>query len=152
MTSSLPRDLAERPRDERYGVPVPFASEQDGHVDLGEVDLGEVVKKRAIQCALSRICGLCGRSLSWGVTFVGSEAEAAGNAFHYPPLHEACAEAALEIYPPLGVPVLGQAEVLAEWALVVTGGFELERPASRQGDTRVVFHANSITQIRQVLG
>lgn len=145
MTKSVPVALAERPRHERYGVPVPFASERDG-----QGELGEVVKKRAIQCALSRICGLCGMSLSWGVTFVGSTDEASANAFHFPPLHETCAEAALEIYPPLGVPVLGQAEVRDEWSLVVTGGFELERPATRDGDTRVVFHANSVSRTRQV--
>jgi len=135
-----------RARDGRFGVPIPFVSE---HED-GSVDLGRVVKKRAIQCALSRICGLCGISLEWGVTFLGSPREADSNAFHYPPLHLACAQAALEVYPSLGVPVLGQTEKLTEWAHVVTGGFELERPASRQGDPRVVFHANSVSEDRRV--
>jgi hypothetical protein len=132
--------------DPRFGVPVPFACERDG----AGADLGAVVKRRAIQCALSRVCGLCGGSLEWGVTFLGSPAEAAANAFHFPPLHRGCAEAALEVYPGLGVPVLGQSEPLSEWVLVVTGGFELERPASRDGDVRVVFRPNAVTDRRRV--
>jgi hypothetical protein len=85
MTPSLPADLAERPHDLRYGVPVPFACQPDD----GTGDLGEVVKKRVVQCALSRICGLCGISLSYGVTFLGSPEEAEANLFHFPPLHRA---------------------------------------------------------------
>ncbi len=138
----LPAELAERQRDPAYDVPVPFA--------CGDETLGAPVKKRVLQCALSRICGLCGRSLSWGVTFVGSLEEAGANAFHFPPLHQECAEAALDVYPRLGVPVLGQDAPLDEWVLVVTGGFELVRPASRQEDMRVTFTANSVTERRTV--
>ena len=138
----LPHDLAERPRDATYDVPVPFA--------CGDDALGAPVKKRVLQCALSRICGLCGRSLSWGVTFVGSPAEGEAGSFHFPPSHRECAEAALALYPRLGVPVLGQDVLLAEWAVVVTGGFELVRPASRQEDMRVRFTANSVTERRTV--
>ena len=137
----LPGPLAERPRDTTYDVPVPFA--------CGEA-LGAPVKKLVLQCALSRICGLCGRSLSWGVTFVGSPEEAEANAFHFPPLHEACADAALATYPRLGVPVLGQAVPLDTWALVVTGGFELVRPTSRGGDMRVHFTANAVSDRRTI--
>jgi hypothetical protein len=142
VSVTLPADLAERPYHLRYGVPVPFACEAED----GTVDLGEVVKKRVVQCALSRICGLCGRSLSYGVTFLGSPEEAEANLFHFPPLHRACAEAALELYPRLGVPVLGQLLVLHEWAMVVTGGFELIRPQSREGDMRMAFRMNSPTE------
>ena len=142
MTGPVPPALAERPAHLRYGVPVPFVCQDDE----GTVDLGTVVKKRVVQCALSRICGLCGRSLSYGVTFLGSPQEADANLFHFPPLHRACAEAALDVYPRLGVPVLGQQLVLHEWAMVVTGGFELIRPASREGDMRMAFRTNSATE------
>jgi len=142
VSVTLPADLAERPYHLRYGVPVPFVCEADD----GTVDLGEVVKKRVVQCALSRICGLCGRSLSYGVTFLGSPEEAEANLFHFPPLHRECAEAALDLYPRLGVPVLGQLLVLHEWAMVVTGGFELVRPESREGDMRMAFRMNSPTE------
>ncbi|QWZ07270.1 hypothetical protein KRR39_17625 [Nocardioides panacis] len=138
----LPRALAERPRDATYDVPVPFA--------CGDDALGAPLKRRVLQCALSRVCGLCGRSLSWGVTFVGSPAEGEAGAFLFPPSHRECAEAALLLYPRLGVPVLGQDAPLAEWAVLVTGGFELVRPASRQGDMRVRFTANSVSERRTV--
>ena len=142
MSVPVPADLLERPRDLRYDVPVPFACQDDE----GAFDHGAVVKKRVVQCALSRICGLCGRSLTWGVTFLGSAEEAGENLFHFPPLHRECAEAALELYPRLGTPVLGQQLVLHEWVLVVTGGFDLVRPESRHGDMRMGFRTNSATQ------
>jgi hypothetical protein len=152
-------DLSERRHDVRHRVPVPFASDPFAGYGVdhrqqpsGPADLGGIVKARAIQCALSRVCGLCGMSLATGpsasTTFVGSAAEAAGNTFAFPPMHPDCADFALETYPPLGVPVLGQPLVLDEWALVVTGGFELERPAERGAP--VFFHPNSVTERRAV--
>ena len=141
----MPSDLADRPRSE--GVPVPFVCE-DEH---GGFDLRAVRKRRAIQCALSRICGLCGISLGWPVAFIGSAEEADANAMHFPPLHEACAEAAAVLYRPLGEGVLGVDVAPQDWVLVTTGGFELERPAGRDGDQRVVFHPNSVAERRTVL-
>jgi hypothetical protein len=136
---TLPPDLADRPRAQERGVPVPFACEGED----GRFDIRSVSKRRAIRCALSRICGLCGISLGWPVAFIGSEAEADGNALHFPPLHEACAEAARRLYPELGEGVLGIPGPPGSWVLVTTGGFEIERPADRRGDQRVVFHPNS---------
>ncbi len=103
-------DLSERRNDLRHDVPVPFASDAfAGYgVDFrqeptGPADLGGVVKARAIQCALSRVCSLCGMSLATGpsaaTTFVGSVAEADANAFEFPPMHPDCADFALETYP-----------------------------------------------------
>jgi hypothetical protein len=140
----LPADLADRPRSQEGGVPVPFAcADEDGGFDVRAVR-----KRRAIQCALSRICGLCGLSLGWPVAFLGSEEEADANALHFPPLHEACAEAALRVYAPLGRGVLGIDDPPESWVLLTTGGFELERPADRHGDQRVVFHPNSVAERR----
>ena len=137
---ALPADLADRPRTELGDFPVPFACEDED----GGLDLRVVHKRRAIRCALSRICGLCGSSLGWPVAFLGSAEEVASNALHFPPLHRPCAEAALEVYAPLERGVLGIATAPADWVMVTTGGFELERPAGRVGDQRVVFHPNSV--------
>ena len=147
-------DLSERRHDLRHDVPVPFASDPFAGYGTdhrlrptGPADLGGVVKARAIQCALSRVCGLCGLSLATGpaaaTTFLGSVAEADANTFVFPPVHMDCAELALDTYPALRVPVLGQRLVLTEWAVVVTGGFELERPAERGAP--VLFHPNSVS-------
>lgn len=140
----VPPDLADRPRTEVGGFPVPFACEDED----GAVDLATVRKRRVIRCALSRICGLCGVSLGWPVAFLGSVAEVEANALHFPPLHQECAEAAVEVYRPLDRGVLGIEAAPAQWQMVTTGGFELERPAGREGDQRVVFHPNSVLERR----
>jgi len=137
---TMPDDLADRPRAEDYGVPVPFACQEED----GSFDVHAVVKRRVVQCALSRICGLCGSSLRWPVAFLGAPEEADANAFHFPPLHEGCAEAAGGLYVAVGDGALGIDCTPEEWVLVTTGGFELERPAYRRGDQRVVFHPNSV--------
>jgi hypothetical protein len=138
--------LSERTVDAELGVPVPFVSEYDD----GRVDHARTNRKRIIQCALSRICGLCGNSLGWPVAFLGSAEEAEANAFTYPPLHSSCAEEALQTYPPLGAGFLGPGELPRTWALVTTGGFELERPADRTGDQLVRFHPNAIREDRRI--
>lgn len=137
----MPADLADRPADPVHDLPVPFACQDED----GTGDLESLRKRRVLRCALSRICGLCGISLAWPVAFLGSHEEADANGFHFPPLHEACAEAALALYPrvPGALGIDGDA-----WVLVTTGGFELERPADRSGDQRVVFHPNSVTERR----
>lgn len=140
----LPADLDGRPRAQEGGVPVPFSCEDED----GGFDVRSVSKRRAIRCALSRICGLCGTSLGWPVAFLGTEQEVADNALHFPPLHEACAEAALGVYLPLGEGALGIEAPPQEWVLVTTSGFEIERPADRRGDQRVVFHPNSVVERR----
>ena len=156
-TLSSGMDLSERRHDLRHDVPVPFASDpQAGYgVDRSAVpaehaDLGAVINARAIQCALSRVCGLCGMSMSGPTTFVGSQADAEDNTFRFPPMHAECADFALEAFGSLGVPVLGQPLVLTEWEVVETGGFELERPARRGPDMHVLFHPNSVRDRRTV--
>jgi hypothetical protein len=150
-------DLSERRHDLRHGVPVPFASDEHSGYNVdhrqaptGPADLGAVVNARAIQCALARVCGLCGLSMSGVTTFVGSPEEAEANTFGFPPMHADCATFALATYPGLGVPVLGQPLVLRDWAVVETGGFELERPARREPGMRVLFHPNSVSDSRTV--
>jgi hypothetical protein len=146
-------DLSERRHDLRHDVPVPFASDRFSGYGVdhrqepsGPADLGAVVKARAIQCALSRICSLCGLSMSRPTTFVGSMSEAESNSFGFPPMHADCADFALETYPRLGVPVLGQELVQREWTVVTTGGFDLERPMERGAP--VLFHPNSVIETR----
>ncbi len=136
----LPAALADRPTDPSYGVPVPFACERDD----GPYSLALLNRKRVIQCALSRICGMCGLSLDNPVVFVGTADDADRNDFRLPPLHLACAQAALALYPELPTPVLAYPQRTHEWALVVTGGFELERPTVR-GEA-VTFRPNSVTE------
>lgn len=126
------------------GLPVPFACEDDG----GALDHSSVVKRRAIRCALSRVCGICGETLTRPVAFIGSEEEAGKRLFAFPPTHLACARAALELFVPIGGRHLGHAEAPLRWALVTTGGFDLIRP-TRRGDP-VAFHPNSILETEYI--
>jgi hypothetical protein len=104
-----------------------FAQQRDD----GTVDATGVVKKRAIQCALSRICGSCGQPLTWPVTFVGSAEEAADLMFAFPPLHPSCAVDLLR-------------DAADERVMVRTGGFDLVRP-TRRGEP-VLFRPNSVIE------
>lgn len=143
-SDGLPPAFADRPGDPSYGVPVPFVCERDD----GPYSLAALNRKRVIQCALSRICGMCGRTLSNPVVFVGTADDADRNEFRVPPLHPDCARAALSLYPTLATPVLGYEKRSTTWALVRTGGFELERPMVR-GEA-VTFRPNSITSEQRI--
>jgi len=92
--------------------------------------LDDLVGARVTQCALSRICGACGRPLGRPVAFVGTPSEVGRNAFHAPPLHVSCAD-----------------DVLRErddWVLVTTAGFEFVRPGREDEDRRPTFEPNSL--------
>lgn len=134
--------LAERPT--LGGLPVPFACEDDE----GTLDHSRVVKARAIRCALSRVCGVCGDPLTRPVALIGGSEEAEMGLFAFPPTHLGCAEEALALFVPIGGRHLGQAEPPLTWTLVTTGGFDLVRP-TRRGEP-VQFHPNSITDIRAI--
>ncbi len=92
---------------------------------------GAPVRRRVIQCALSRVCGACKESLGRPIAFVGDPDEVVRNAFHGAPLHTTCAD---DVRRQLG----GDLEV------VLTSGFELVRPASHDLDQRVRCVPNSL--------
>jgi len=142
---AAPRSFAELPIDVDLAVPVPFACGTDtGHGDPGVVPSARRLDHRRVtQCALSRICGVCGSGLGRPIAFIGSESELARNAFHFPPCHVNCAEALRAAYASLNRPVLGQDEVTA-WTLVTTASFEFVRANREDADRRPTFQPNSI--------
>lgn len=87
--------------------------------------------RRVVQCALSRVCGGCGRPLGRPIAFVGTSEEVDRNAFHGPPLHQECASALVD----LGV---------AGPEVVTTAGFEYVRPTAEGVDRRPTFVPNSL--------
>jgi len=129
-----PKKFAELPVDHELGVPVPFACSSAREID----------PRRVPQCALSRVCGICGAGLGRPIAFIGSADEAARNAFHFPPAHVECAEALLTAYAEVDAAVLGQPDPLAEWTLVTTAGFEYVRAGREQIDRRPTFQPNSL--------
>lgn len=92
---------------------------------------GALDQRRVIQCALSRVCGGCGRPLGRPIAFVGTADEVGRNEFHAPPLHQGCAASLVQ----LGV---------AGTSLIATAGFEFVRATSEDADRRPRFVPNSI--------
>jgi hypothetical protein len=120
---------------------LPFASRGDLGLD----------RRKVTQCALSRICGVCGQSLARPVAFLGSTLEADRNEFHFPPSHVGCAETALSVWAGSRSAALGHLSPPEGWALVTTSGFEYIRPSGESDDRRSVFSPNSVISTR-VLG
>ena len=140
-----PREFAELPRDAE-GRHVPFAcgTGEDGRVSAASLD-----KRRVTQCALSRVCGVCGAGLGRPIAFFGTPVELGRNAFHFPPSHLTCAERLLEEY--AGAErMLGQEGAVSGWTIVTTGGFEFVRAGSADVDKRPVFSPNSILEEHRV--
>ncbi len=119
---------------------LPFAS-------MGDLGLD---RRKVTQCALSRICGVCGESLARPVAFVGSSAEAERNAFHFPPSHVKCAEAALIAWAGSNSAVLGHTSEPEAWAMVTTSGFEYVRPPAGTDERRSVFSPNSVISTKVI--
>jgi hypothetical protein len=155
--SDLPPDLADRPYDAELGLPIPFVNEFDD----GSHDFGAINRRRSIQCALSRLCGMCGTSLEYDIAFLGGPKAAESRSYTDPPMHVACAEAALVLCPHLArhtaprAPVEGErrrlrpgvttADMFAgdrpeEWVLYLTHNFEIERATAEGGGLVLVFH------------
>ncbi len=118
---------------------LPFAS-------MGDLGLD---KRKVTQCALSRICGVCGESLARPVAFLGSAHEADRNAFHFPPTHPTCADIALEVWG-VSSAALGHVQAPEGWAVVTTSGFEFVRATEEWGDNRPVFVPNSVLEDRRL--
>ena len=140
-----PRPFAELPLDEELGTPVPFAC------GTGEPASARVLDHRRVtQCALSRICGVCGAGLGRPIAFLGSPEEEARLAFHFQPTHLECAEQLLAVYADVRGTVLGQTEPFDQWVIVTTGGFEYVRPRSQDVDRRATFEPNSLLEERRI--
>ena len=94
-------------------------------------DEGALVRRKVVQCALSRVCGGCGRPLGRPVVFVGSSVEVGRNEFHAPPMHPTCADDVRRALDPT-------------WEVVSTSGFEFVRPGADDLDPDPRFVPNSL--------
>ena len=96
-------------------------------------DEGALVRRKVTQCALSRICGVCGTPLGRPIVFVGTQREVGRNAFHAPPLHAECVQRLRD--DPVADPT---------WQVVSTAGFEFIRPVLNDLDPDPRFEPNSL--------
>lgn len=143
-----PRAFADLPRDPELGTPVPFACGTDDPYgaarDGSPLSVRHLDGRRVTQCALSRICGVCGDGLGRPLAFIGSPDEAGRNAFHFPPTHLDCARALVAAFDGVTEPVLGQPEPVPSWVLVTTSSFEYVRPGREQVDRRPTFQPGAL--------
>ncbi|MFJ4189407.1 hypothetical protein [Kitasatospora sp. NPDC089509] len=121
----LPPGLAERPRDPRRGLPIPVVNERpDGTPDFVVLN-GE----KALRMASLHRCSLCGLPLGGPAAFLGGPVSAKTGHYSDPPMHEACAEAALTLCPHIARPHARRAsERQLPDDVTVPVGFTLERP------------------------
>jgi hypothetical protein len=133
--------FAELPRDPELGVPVPFACGTPAYPpsDADGPTVRHLDGRRVTQCALSRVCGICGAGLGRPLAFLGTQAEADRNAFHFPAAHLECALGLREALSGVPTAVLGQRDPVEEWVLVTTAAFEFVRPAGPDADPRPTF-------------
>lgn len=125
---------------------VPFVATDPG----GAGDVAVLQRARVVQCALSRVCGVCAQTLDRPLHLLGTAAEADDNAFRLPPVHAACVDDLLAVLTAAGDgAVLGhEAGPDRRWTLVTTGGFDLVRPTARDG--LHLFRPNAVVERRQV--
>jgi hypothetical protein len=142
-----PRPFEELPVDPELGLPVPFACGTPVPGSPSSPTARELQRSRVIQCALSRVCGVCGASLGRPLTLLGTGEEVDRNAFHFPPSHLDCATGLVGAYAGTTAPVLGQPEGHRTWHLVTTGGFEFVRPNREDLDQQPRFEPNSVLEI-----
>ncbi|MFJ2866864.1 hypothetical protein [Kitasatospora sp. NPDC087314] len=133
--TNLPPALAARPRDEKRGLPIPVVNMHDGAVDFVTLN-GEA----SLRLALADRCSLCGEPLTGPAAFLGGPMSAQTGYYSDPPMHEACAEAALTLCPHIArpharraserrvaedssVPVGFTVEKPEEWVMVVASGY-----------------------------
>ncbi|MFJ6776798.1 hypothetical protein ACIQOV_38560 [Kitasatospora sp. NPDC091257] len=131
----LPPALAARPRDEKRGLPIPVVNMHDGAVDFVTIN-GTV----ALRLALGRRCSLCDEPLAGPAAFLGGPKSAESGYYSDPPMHEACAQAALMLCPHIArpharraserrliedasIPVGFTEEKPEEWVMVIASGY-----------------------------
>lgn len=143
-----PRTFEELPRDAELGVPVPFAcgtpDQPPASWPQGRPSARVLDHRRVTQCALSRVCSVCGATLGRPLTLLGSRRELDRMAFHLPPAHLACADRLVAAWTGVDAPLGGQPEAVESWVVATTGGFEYVRPTREDVDHRATFVPNSL--------
>jgi hypothetical protein len=144
---AAPRTFAELATDPELGIPVPFACGVASYGVEHAASARTLDGRRVTQCALSRVCGICGASLGRPIAFLGSRAEAGRNAFHFPPCHLDCARNMLAEVAGVDQAVLGQEAAVTDWVLATTAAFEFVRPSLEDADRRPTFQPHHAAEL-----
>jgi hypothetical protein len=118
--TAVPPGLAHLPVCPVRGLPIPYSSGRDP-AGTGRFGVNDPAAKLA--CGLLRLCGVCGRPLGGGeIVFLAQAAQVPHRpVFTDPPMHEACAGAAMSLCPRIARPrAAGR-----PWLMWVTTAYEL---------------------------
>jgi hypothetical protein len=98
----IPEAVRRLPRDSR-GYPIPFIVDHD--VDgQGTPDFRTIDEDRWTDCAVDRLCEVCGEKLTYWMVFIGGVTACTNRRFLDPPMHRECAEFARRVCPYLVMP------------------------------------------------
>ncbi len=160
--SQLPYGLSTRPVDPRRGLPIPAVN---AYPD-GEVDFISINGAKAMELAVRGRCGLCGLPMSGRAAFLGGPKAAEAGLYSDPPMHEACAEAALTLCPHIARPHARRAserrrehdathavgfsdEKPSEWVLLVCDGYGSAFAPAVDGGVVPIFVAGEVLHARR---
>jgi hypothetical protein len=131
----LPARLAARPFDDRRGLPIPYVSEHDGHLDFAVVN-----GARLLECVRRGLCSACGQPHENVLPFIGGPGGFAMRRYTDPPMHLECAGWSLRLCPylalhrhrrrgitePTAAPGFTQLEQADPVILATTRGYQLQ--------------------------
>ena len=125
---AIPHDLESRPRDAR-GYPIPVAVVIDAN---GKPDFRVTDQTMWVRLLRERRCHMCGGPLQRSLTFVGGPASMRSRCFTDGPMHDECAQYALQVCPFLAAPSFAYARASPKVEgreIVVNEAMSTERPA-----------------------
>jgi hypothetical protein len=98
----IPPQILTLPRDKR-GYPIPYIAilNADGQ---GTPDFRTIDEEHWNECAIERLCEVCGRKLGYWIVFIGGKIAVDNRRFLDPPMHRECAEYARAVCPYLVTP------------------------------------------------
>jgi hypothetical protein len=124
----VPASILALPRDKR-GYPIPYiaVANIDGE---GTPDFRTIDEEHWNECAIERLCEVCGTKIGYWIVFVGGKLSCDNRRFLDPPMHRECAEYARAVCPYLATPGYLYSRKAAPEGYVSLPFVNAERPTS----------------------
>ena len=146
LMDAAPTTFAALPVDPEVGLPVPFACGTDD--PYGAPAAGPSArtldKRRVTQCALSRICGVCGTGARPADRLPRHRAGGGPQRLPLPAARTASAPSCSCGVRRAQGALLGQDPAPEEWVVVTTASFEFVRPTREDTDRRPTFEPHAL--------
>jgi len=123
-----PPSIVALPRDKR-GYPIPYIAIQSTD-DEGLPDFRTIDEEHWNECAIERLCEVCGQKLGYWIVFIGGDIAVKNRRFIDPPMHRECAEYARAVCPYLATPSYAYSRKAAPEGYISLPFVKAERPES----------------------